>query len=203
MMEWWAGLAGLNQCFYGAALVFSAFFIWQLVMAILGLGGHEDVTSHVGSLDHSGVDHTAAADAEATVVAFKLVGVRSVLAFLTLFFWAAALYFKAYSLSITMLISCVWGAVAMVAVAWMFHLLMKMTETGNLRMGTAVGGVGTVHMNIPEQGVGEIRVLVSGVMTHVRARTRDGAALKTGAKVRVTKVLDTGTVEVTPDETDR
>jgi len=201
MMEWWAGLTGLNQFFYGAAFVFSAFFIWQLVMAIIGLGGQEDVTSHVDSMDHSGVDHTATADAADTVVAFKLIGVRSVLAFLTLFFWAASLYFKAYSLSVVMLISCAWGGVAMLLVAWIFHIVMKMTETGNLRMGTAVGVAGTVYMNIPEQGIGEIRVMASGVMTHVRARTRDGAALKAGSKVRVTKMLDAGTLEVIPDET--
>lgn len=201
-MEWWADLSGLNQFFYGAAFVLSAFFIWQMVMAIIGLGGHEDVTSQVDTMDHSGVDDTAGADAAESVLAFKLLSVRSVIAFLTLFFWASALYLKQYehSLGWLMLISCAWGGAAMALTAWVFHFMMKMTESGNLRMGTAVGAAGSVYMDIPANGLGEIVVMVSGVMTHVRARTWDGAAMKAGAKVKVTKVLDAGTLEVIADE---
>jgi len=201
-MEWWAGLTTLNQFFYGGAFVLSAFFVWQLVMAFVGLGGHEDVTTQVDSMDHSGVDHTADTDAADSVLAFKLVSVRSVIAFLTLFFWSAALYFKVYAQSLgwLMLISAAWGTGAMLLVAWVFHLMMKMTESGNQRVGTAVGASGSVYMDIPAGGSGEIIVMVSGIMTHVRARMRDGSAAKAGTKVRVTKVLDAGTLEVIPDE---
>lgn len=198
-MEWWSSLDGLNQFFYGAALVMSGFFVWQLVMALIGMGGHEDVTSQVDQFDHTGVDHTAAADAHDSVLAFKLISVRSGLAFLTLFFWAAGLYYGKYSLSVVMLIALAWGLLAMAVVAWLFHMLMKMTESGNPRIGTSVGAPGSVYMDIPANGEGEIRVLVSGVMTHVRARTRDGQALKGGTKVKVTKVLDANIVEVIPD----
>lgn len=201
-MEWWSSLDGLNQFFYGAAAVMSGFFIWQLVMALLGLAGHDDVTSQVDTFDHTAVDHTAMSDAHESVLTFKLISVRSILAFLTLFFWAAALYYeKDGSLSVTMLIATAWGVAAMAVVAWIFHLLMKMTESGNIRIGTAVGAPGTVYMNIPANGVGEIRVMVSGVMSSVRARTRDGQPVMAGRKVMVTKVLEANIVEVIPEQT--
>jgi hypothetical protein len=200
-MEWWSSLDGLNQFFYGAAAVMSGFFIWQLVMALLGLAGHDDVTSQVDTFDHTAVDHTAASDAHDSVLAFKLISVRSILAFLTLFFWASALYYKDHSLSVTMLIATAWGVAAMAVIAWIFNLLMKMTESGNPRISTAVGAPGTVYMNIPANGVGEIRVMVSGVMSNVRARTRDGQPVMAGRKVMVTKVLDANMVEVIPEQT--
>lgn len=200
MWEWWNQLSGLNQAFYGAAFVFTAFFLWQLVMVIIGMGGAEDVTSHVDAMDHSAIDHTALSDAQESLMAFKLVSIRSVLAFLTLFFWSAALYLTNLGISVTLLVSVLWGLGGMLGVAGIFHLMMKLTETGNPRMGTAVGASANVYMNIPANGMGEIRVMVSGIMTNVKARSRTGQPLTAGTKVKVTKVLDANTVEVIAEE---
>ena len=39
MGDWWQGLSGLNQAFYAAAAFFSAFFVWQFIAALMGMGG--------------------------------------------------------------------------------------------------------------------------------------------------------------------
>lgn len=191
---WWAGLPAVNQFFYGAAAFFSVLFLWQLLSAILGLGStHLDVDTN----PDPGWDHFSPADAHDTVMAFQLVSVRSILAFFTLFTWAAALYLdNGVPLGRSLLYALIWGAAAMVLVSWLLHLMRRMTESGSMRIATTVGAEGTVHLDIPAGGLGEIRCLCSGVMTHFRARTADGVALKAGAVVKVVKVLGPNIVEV-------
>lgn len=201
MQEWWSHLDSYVQGFYVAAMFFSVFFLWQLVAAVIGLGGHSmDITSHVDvSADHGMGDHTADASAHETVLAFKLLSVRSILAFFTLFTWSTAMYASLpvppLSLNRSMTFGLLWGLCAMALVAWLLHLMRKMAESGNIRMESCVGSLGAVHIDIPASGYGEVRVTVSRVATFVRA-TAGGKVIKSGANVRVVKVLGPNLVEV-------
>jgi hypothetical protein len=63
-----------------------------------------------------------------------------------------------------------------------------------------LGRVGTVHLDVQPDGMGEVRVLVNGVMTHLKARSVAGSPpLKANALVRVTRVLEPTIVEVEAD----
>jgi hypothetical protein len=212
MMEWWDSLSSLNQGFYVAAVFFSVFFVWQLVSALLGLSGEGDaemggdVGAHDGGGDvshdvatHDGADQPDAThDAHATVGAFKLLSVRSVIAFFTLFTWAGALYLQeGVALSLTLLYALLWGLAAALAVSAIFSLLQRLTESGNMRLGKTVGQEGTVYLNIPSGGNGEVRVMAGNVLAVLKARSADGTAIPAGTSVRVTRVLAAGLLEVT------
>jgi len=191
---WWGGLTSLNQWFFIAAGFFTVFFLWQLVMAILGVGGGDtDLDSHVDpAWEHHGGD-----DASQTVMAFKLLSVRSILAFFTLFTWAGSLYLSHHvSVTRSLVYAILWGAAAMVIVSLLFHMLCKLTSTGAAKIGASVGVIGAVYLDIPAGVAGEVRVLCGDTMTHFKARLTGKDGLKAGAQVRVTKVLDSNTVEV-------
>jgi hypothetical protein len=197
ILTWWHGLDATNQWFFGAAAFFSVFMAWQFIAALMGLGGHEGgLDSHVDAASA----HHPATDAHDSVVAFKLLSFRSILAFCTLFCWANALYMSAkVTLGWSLVYSLLWGVAAMVLVSQLLYWLRKLSETGNIQMSTTVGQVGTVYLNIPAGGVGEVRMLCSGVMTHLKARSADGSALAAGKEVRVVKTIGPDTVEVAPD----
>jgi len=215
MGEWWQGLSGLNQAFYAAAAFFSAFFVWQFIAALMGLGGEGDVDVDVdadidadvdaaGDATYDGFEDGAVVDASETIAAFKLVSMRSIIAFFTLFSWAGALYLdRDFGLARSLLYALLWGGVAMVVVAFIFHMMRKLTESGTPRLATCVGESGTVYLDIPDGGRGEIRIPVNGVMAHVKARTADGKALKMGTAVRARRVLDAATVEVESISSDK
>lgn len=202
MFEWWSGLSAVSQWFFVGAVFFSVFFIWQIIAAMIGLGGdaHDDVTTHVDvSTDHGPGDATAQADAHETVLAFRLLSVRSVLAFFTLFSWAGALYLASgKAVNVAVIYAVLWGLAALTLVSLLLHLLRRLVETGTPRMGTCVGCLGTVYLDIPAEGMGEVRVAVSGVMTHVKARAAGGSAIRAGTDVRVLRLLGTTTLEVQP-----
>ena len=194
--DWWRSLDQVNQWFYGAAAFFGAVFAWQIVSTFLGLGGHDDTFDSQADADWQ---HQTPEDVHDTVVAFKLLSIRSVLAFFTLFTWAAALYMDfGVPLVRTLVYSLLWGILGMVLVSLIFFIMRRMTETGNLDIATSVGAAGTVHLDIPETGDGEVRVVCSRIMTHLKARSA-GGAIKAGTPIRVKRVLGPNTVEVEAD----
>lgn len=202
MMEWWNNLSPLTQGFYCAATFFGVLFLWQLISVFIGLGGEHEAhgdAAHGGTYEH--FEHGAETDAAETTEAFRLLSIRSIVTFFTLFTWAGALYLdRDAPIATAMLYAIGWGLAGMILIALVFHWMRKLTETGNLDLNTCVGRQGTVYLDIQEGMLGEVRVNVSGVATHVKARTADSKELKSGVPVTVTRVLDQSTVEVRPDE---
>jgi len=215
MAAWWASLSSLNQTFYALAVFFSALFAWQLVSSFSALGeteaGIDDVDASVDDVDapdavegDAGVDDLDGDDFDQdseSVATFRLLSIRSVLAFGTLFSWAGALYLqRSLFPGLALLRALLWGLAGMVTVALFFWLLPRLTEEGTANLDTAVGQVGTVYLDIPEDGAGQVKVLVSGTVSFVRARSRDGRYLPAGTGVRVIGRLDGSTIEVEPVE---
>ncbi len=193
MSEWWAGLSGVTQFFYGMAAFFSVFFLWQMAAAFLGLTGDDMDVGHadvdISDLDTSdNFDHH---DVVESSQAFKILSLRSIITFFTLFSWGCALYTSnGMPLVKAMGISSLWGLGGMLAVALIFWGMGRLTETGTKELSSCKGNTGTVYLDIPASGVGEVRTTVSGVVELVKARSLSAEALPAGTQVRVVKVID-------------
>jgi len=209
MWEWWNGLETLNKVFYAAATFFSLIFLWQFISSLIGLSG-SDVDVEAGSdvdvdadldtdagVDLDDIEAHSIEEAGETVVAFRILSVRAVLAFFTLFSWAGALYLDSgKELGHALVLAVAWGIGAWVLVAVLIHWLRKLAETGTKQLRTCVGRRGTVYMDIPGSGEGQVRVVVSGAVSMVRARASGGEAIESGTPVRVLRMLDESSVEV-------
>jgi hypothetical protein len=206
MIDWWSGLTTLNQAFFAAAIFFSTLFAWQFVASVSGVTGtgdvdvdaDADVDFDMGDADGGvdSVDSDLVEDASG-LATFRLLSFRSLLAFGTLFSWAGALYLQQDTMPWLALVrSLLWGLAGMAVVAFFFWVLPRLTEEGTASLETAVGRSGQVYLNIPEDGVGQIRVLVGNSVNFVKARTRSGRHLPAGAMVRVVGLLDNATLEV-------
>ena len=201
MMEWWNTLTGMNQVFFGLAVFFSVLFIWQLLAALLGLADDGDADfDHGGDADGAGDHYDHAADVADTAASFRLVSLRTIITFFTLFTWGSALYLSQQEPPATAMgLAVIWGLAGMLVVGAVFYWMAKLGETGTADLGSAVGTAGTVYVDIAEGGgTGEVRVTVSGVVTYVNARSADGRGLKAGAPVRVLRRLGQNVVEVEP-----
>lgn len=201
MEAWWEGLSALNKVFAVGALFFGMLFLWQIVGMFLGLDSHhqaDTVHDHPG-MDQDAGDHDTRGDGAG--VSFSLVSIRSAIAFATLFTWAGTLYLTSGTATVLALAySFAWGLAAMFAVSYLVYKLVRLQEIGNSSIWTAVGEEGSVYMNVPEGGLGKIRVKVSGTVSFVDARTTDSRPLEAGTKVRVVGVIDKRTVEIVPIE---
>ena len=198
MSEWWSGLAGITQFFYGMAAFFSVFFLWQIIGAFLGLDGDADVGDAGVDFDADvAADNVDFDDVVESSQAFKILSMRSIITFFTLFSWGSALY-TADGVEVVkaMGISCIWGLVGMLAIAAIFYAMGKLSETGTKDMISSKGQTGVVYLNIPEDGYGEIKTTVNGVPEHVKAKSVDGEALPAGTQVQVMQVINQSLVGV-------
>jgi hypothetical protein len=136
---------------------------------------------------------------------FQLLSFRSILAFFTLFTWATTMSllnkgptpgFLATILSIVG--GLFWGTVAMFCVAILFYLLARLQESGNADIRSCVGTTGSVYLDIPDSGMGEVRCTVSGSVSLVKARGAGGQAVKAGTDVLILWNSDDNVVEVQP-----
>jgi hypothetical protein len=187
MQEWWAGLTGIVQFFYGMAAFFSVFFLWQMIGAFMGLDGDSmdmggDVTDVPDDMDFEDVMESSEA--------FKVLSLRSIITFFTLFSWGGALYMSdGVPSGKAMGIASIWGLVGMFAIAGIFYFMGKMSETGTKDVATAKGKIATVYLDIPADGFGEIKTSVSGAVEHIKAKSVNGEALPAGTQVRVVQVV--------------
>jgi len=210
MIEWWNSLGGLNQGFYLAAGFFSLIFLWQFISSIIGLSTEgldvevdADIDADAG-MDLDDIEAHSLEEAGETMVAFRVFSLRAILAFCTLFSWAGALYLpRTESLSTTLLYALGWGLLGWLVVSLLVWWLRGLAETGTRKLTTCVGKAGTVYLDIPADGLGEVRVAVSGAISMVKARAAGGAALKAGTPVRVGRILNETTVEVRSVDADR
>ncbi len=205
MYEWWQNLSGLNQVFYASACFFSLLFIWQFLAALMGFGDHGGMDIHAADVDtgagftNDGVDVHMAEHAADSVASFKILSVRALLAFFTMFSWAGALYLDSDMkpvLAITY--AFCWGVGGFIITVLLVNWLRNMQEIGTGRLSTCLGALGTVYLNIPAGGTGEVRVTVSGVVSHIRAIGAGGVAIPAGAPVKVIRLIDQNTIEVEP-----
>jgi hypothetical protein len=206
MSEWWMELSPINRGFYVAAVFFGVLFSWQLIAALMGLAedGGGDVDADV-DVDVGGDDATVAhvaEDASDTMMAFKLLSVRSVLTFCTLFTWGTALYLgRGDSLSRAMGVATVWGLAGMGCVGLLLAWLPKLAQSGNKDIRSSLGTTGTVYLDIPAGGCGEVRIMVSGLISYVTATCSTGEALKAGVPILVEQAIDPTQVVVRPVST--
>ncbi len=203
MASWWSELRTLNQGFYIAAAFFGVLFLWQMIMALAGFDHDADADMDMdGDMDgasaYDDFEHGAEVDAGESLGAFKILSIRSLLAFFTLFTWGVSMYMHLgkKETAWALFLGLIWGTVGMLITASIFYFMRRMTETGNARIVSCVGSYGTVYLDIPEDGMGEVRVSVSKVVTYVKARAADGKAIKAGAGIRVERKLSETSVEV-------
>jgi len=206
---WWSELTGLEQVFYALAGVFSLIFLWQMVSALIGLGGgasdvdvsvDADVDIDAADLDLDHIEAHSLEEAAESTASFRVFSLRAVLAFCTMFTWAGALYLDRVgkALPVALLYALGWGLAGWLVIAALIYWLRKLQESGTPALKTALGKNGRVYLDIPADGLGEVIVPVSCILTHVKARSMKDAALSAGVKVRVTGLVDASTVEVTP-----
>lgn len=199
MQAWWLELAPLTQVFYGCAVFFTLLFLWQFITTLMGLSdsagviGHDDFSANDAGpdIDNSPYDHGAAT--------FQLLSLRSVIAFGMLFGWAGALYLDlGLSIEESVLRGLIWGGAGMVLVAYFFYKVQQLSESHNRNLSSCIGNEGEVYIDIPEDGAGQIRVMESGAVNYISARSKDGQPIQNKTPVRVLRTLDITTVEVEP-----
>ena len=191
----------MTQVFIACALLGGVLLVFQLLLSVLGLGGHHDVGGggHDVALDHGGDagthDHGHGAGANwllgfltfrnlvAGLTFFGLVGMAA----------TAAGWPKAGALAAALAAAIV----AMAAMGLMMRAILKLEDDGTVDISRAVGLTGTVYVTVPgnKGGAGKVHVDLQNRTAEYQAVTFQGP-LPTGARIVVVDVVGPDTLEV-------
>lgn len=181
---WWASLSTLQMIYWIIAVPSSIIFILQLIMTLIGADADSDGLDAIGDADLSIESDSG--------VGFQFISVKNFIAFFTVFSWAglASIYGGLPNWA-TILISTVSGSVMMLIMASIYYFMGKLTETGTLKMHTAIGKTATVYLFIPEKrkATGKVQIKLQGYRT-LDAMTDDDETIPTGAIVQVVDILN-------------
>jgi membrane protein implicated in regulation of membrane protease activity len=194
MSAWWDGLTALQQFFYCVAIPTTLIMLIQTVLMLLGLGGHGDIAGGHGPIG-GGVGHDIQHDAQSgqtdmgDIASFRLFTFQSILVFLVVFGWMGIAMSENHTIPgfVSILVSLLAGSAGLFLTAWLFYSLMKLQNSGNVRLTNAVGLEGDVYIPIPPNGKGQgkVNLLLQGRWVECDAVTNGLEPLKTQQAVRI------------------
>ncbi len=177
-------LANSGNIYLTVAVIGSVIFLIQMVLTVTGLGHHDmdmDVSTDA-TVGHEGLDAAHGWDG------LHLFTFRGIVAFLTFFGWAG--YFWGSLGWIGLFIALFAGALMMVITAFLVLGILKLQESGNIKMESLVGCKGVVYLTIPGDKKGKGQVTVSLPKCTRTINAVSSTELKTGVPVKITEIID-------------
>ena len=188
MTVWWESLDVFLKVMWGIAIPVSTIFIIQMIMTFVGMGDHGDVSG----------DADVDADAQMPLHFFTF---RNLVNFFLGFSWTGiSFYTTIENRAWLTLLGVVVGLVLVAIVMLLLYGLSRAVQSGNIDIRNAVGRTATVYFPIPPArgGNGKIQMSIQQSVREYDAITDAEQILPTGRMVRVTAVVDSGTLIVEP-----
>ena len=217
MQAWWNSLILIEQIFAATAISSSIILVLQIILMIIGLGGNDadlDLESDVSGIGDS-FDLDVDSDVDVDIDDFdvdsndgdgvavdgglRLVTFRGIIAFFSIFGWCGLACTKAgWATPLSLVVATLAGLLAMVIIALIMRLTMKLQVNGTIDIKNAIGKSATVYIRIPNKrsSSGKISVLVQDKLIEIDAVTDEPFDLTTGQEVVVIGLSSQNTVIV-------
>lgn len=186
---WWAGLTVAMKILWGVTLAASLVFIIQTVLTFIGA----DVDA--AGLDGADIDAPVGDVSDADLGGGgNLYTFRNLINFLLGFGWSVILLEDAIpALGLRLLVAVAVGVALVALVMWLFRLLGKMQQSGNIDVyKSAIGCEGTCYLTIPagRSGEGKVQISIGGAVREYNAQTEDAEPIATGTPIKVVDVIN-------------
>ena len=184
MELWWNGLILPLQIFYGTGIIAGILLVIEAILTLLGFGHHDIPETAIEHPDQLG-----------------MLSVRSITGFFFGFGWSGVIAIKSgLTLLPSIAVACLVGAVFLVGIYLLMRTMFSLRSSGTLDYKNAVGSVATVYVTVPPNrgGGGQVEILIQGRLQMISCMTSHSTALAPQSKVRVTGMVDRGTLEVEP-----
>lgn len=190
MSAWWETLDVLGKVFACIAVPSTIVLIIQIVLSIIGFDGD------LPEADASDLSDFAYDDG------LRMFTVRGIIAFLAVGGWTGLVLDDTMVYWLRCIIAFAAGVGAMLLVALLLKLLMKLQNDGTMDISNAVGLTGTVYLTVPaeRQGRGKVNVTFQDRYAEVEAVTDDTENLSYGTVITVVGVLDEQTLIIKKDK---
>jgi hypothetical protein len=186
--SWWGALASVEKILWVIALLFSLFFLIQVIISFVGGDAgeaHGDADASIG--DDDGTGH-------------QFFTIKNLIAFFTIFGWTGIACLKGgMSTGASIAIALGAGSLVVVIMALLFRSMSKLRQSGTLQTKNAIGLIAETYLFIPAKrgGFGKVHIRVQGSLHELQAITDDEEQIPTGKLVKVTNTLNDSVLLVT------
>ncbi len=191
MSLWWNNLSNFEQFFWMLAIPFSALFIIQILLLIIGIDDSVDISDIYDDVNLDVNHELDISEYNDSVlesnVPLRLITLRNITIFFTIFSWAGIAGIRNnYSKPITLILGFFLGSAVVILLSIVFKFILKLTESGNMNLKYAIGVSGEVYLTIPENKKkgGKVQVIFQSSLKELDAITY-GNKIVTGTKVIV------------------
>jgi len=185
MLEiWWQSLNLPLQIFYGTGLVAALALGIETLFTVLGFNHHD--------LPDASVDHPDQ---------MGMLSVRTITGFFFGFGWTGVIALKSgLGLPLAIFVACLVGTAFLVGIYLLMRALFSLHASGTLDYKNAIGQTATVYVTVPPNhgGGGQVEVFIQGRLQTISCMTSHSTPLAPQSKVKVTALIDRGTLEVEP-----
>lgn len=170
MNAWWENLDLFQKIYWCIAIPSTVVLVIQSILIIFDFDDFDN-------------------DVDFDTDGLALFSIRGIVAFFTMLGWSGLFFYdisnKSLALSIPLSLIC--GFIALVVIAYIIKLLLKLQSVGNIDLKNAVGKTATVYLTIPknESGTGKINLIHQERYLEVDALTSDDEDILTGSKVKI------------------
>ena len=183
MIDWYNSLTLLQRIYALIAIPSTVILLIQTIMLFFGFGD-DDVDMDIDSdVDVSGGD------------GLVLFSIRGIVAMLCIGGWSGILFSElGLNTPLTVMLSTMLGFAALVGMAALIKLLLKLQSSGNIDLANAIGKVGQVYIPIPPNmsGMGKVNVTLQERYSEFNAMTIETEGIKTGELIRVVSTDNVG-----------
>lgn len=192
MADWFTSLTSTMQLLWGCAIVATIIFVIQNALMLMGIGDMDadtdvdmDVDAHEGTLGSAGV--------------FSLFSLRNFINFFLGFGWGGiSLSGTIENTTLLLLCSVGCGLLFVAVFVVLMRAVLRLESNGSFRINDCVGLIASVYLRIPANhaAAGKVQVSVHGSVHELDAFTDADEMLPTGTRVRITQVIDKGSLLV-------
>jgi membrane protein implicated in regulation of membrane protease activity len=176
------GLSFLEIIYWLFTIIGGTLFILRTLMMFLGGGLSDDaLDAALESADEPSSDHSADSDA-----GFKLLSLQGLTAFFMMFGLVGLAFLNT---SLPSFLSVIGGTVAglltFTALRLIFTQMKRLQSEGTIQLKNTIGTQGSVYLNIPKDGTGQVQIVAQGALKIFDATSNSKQDLVTGEKIRV------------------
>lgn len=197
MIAWWNGMDIVGQILALIAVPSTLVLVVQTVLLLFGIGGEDADADGIDLTGNGEIDTPGDGGSDG----LALFSIRGIMAMASVGGWSGLVMHEAgVNIAITILLAGAFGFLALIGVAYLMKLSMKLQDNGTINLGYAIGKVGVVYIPIPEsmKGTGKVNITVQERLVEANAVTSASRKLKTGENVRVIGTDETGVLVVEP-----
>ena len=213
LIEWFTSMSLAGQIFTCIAVPATLVLLVQTIMMFMGAGSSDseigeelpdeipnDVPDDVPNDMPEGIfgnDEVGDVVDSAGLDGLKIFTVRGIVAFLVVFGWVGVVMDRSH-IALTLTVATLSGVAAMLLLAWLYRIAMKLRNDGNTDNKNAVGASGRVQLLIPAEraGEGKVHLMLQGSYVERDAVTDEKEPIPTGSEIVVIGVSGQTTLVV-------